>query len=326
MSKKKVNFIGILSNTDSTILNLNLDHDFIVREASDNEGTILISELETLPYREVYNELIKYSCVNISEKKIYFIDNSFESDIEINEKGILTSFPMGIAKFSNELVNGYLNSVIRLIRLFKEGNICIPMHYYFIRHDNRLKSFIRQKTLSYIPPGPIYTIENSEISHLHKFIKSVKLPFNFPFLQLAFENFELSYQTNNINLSFLSLIISLETLFNPSEQELRYRISRNTAVLLGKDKDDSKLILSDIKKLYDKRSKIVHTGKPNAVNENDLLKLRYYVRESVKKINIINKNKDELLDILNICGFGVKIWTNSIKINGRSNLGPLNFL
>ena len=126
-------------------------------------------------------------------------------------------------------------------------------------------------------------------------------------MQLAFENFELSYQTQNINLSFLSLMISLETLFHPSDQgELRYRISRNTAVLLGNEKEDSETVFREIKDLYNKRSKVVHTGESNIINKDDLLKLRYYVMESIKKVNKIGKDKEELLKQLNSQGFFMK--------------------
>ena len=99
-------------------------------------------------------------------------------------------------------------------------------------------------------------------------------------------------------------MISLETLFNSGRQKLSYRISRNTAVLLGKEKEDSETIFSDIKDLYDKRSKIVHTGNSNIVDQDDLLKLRHYVRESIKEINKIDKNKDEFLKMLDSCEFG----------------------
>jgi len=160
----------------------------------------------------------------------------------------------------------------------------------------------------HVSPG-LYTLEKSEIPDLQGFIQNTKLPFKEPFLQLAFENFELSYQIHNINLSFLSLMISLEPLFNPGSQELRYRISRNTAVLLGKENEDSKMIFSEIKDLYDKRSNIVHAGKSNIINNEDLLKLRHYVRESIKEINKMCKSKSELLDLLNSCGFGDRPWT-----------------
>lgn len=166
--------------------------------------------------------------------------------------------------------------------------------------------FYRKCTSIYIHSEPLYKLENSEIPDLETFIQNTKLPFNESFLKLAFENFELSYGIQFTNLSFLSLMICLETLFNPGGGELKYRISRNTAVLLGKDYDETKLIFSDIKKFYNKRSKIVHTGKSNIVNKEDLLKLRYYVRESIKEISRIDKKKDELLDILNSCGYGEK--------------------
>lgn len=107
----------------------------------------------------------------------------------------------------------------------------------------------------------------------------------------------------------MSLIISLESLFNPGGQEAGYRVSRNAAVLLGKEKDEAKLIFSEIKDLYNKRSNIIHTGKSNIINKEDLLKLRYYVREAIKEIVKTGKNKNELLEILNSSGFGERPWT-----------------
>lgn len=100
-------------------------------------------------------------------------------------------------------------------------------------------------------------------------------------------------------------MMSLETLFHPSEQgELRYRISRNVAALLGKNDDkDSKTIFTDVEKLYDKRSKLVHTGNKSIVKESDLLLLRHYVRESIKEIYKMNKGKGDLLELLNSRGF-----------------------
>ena len=103
-------------------------------------------------------------------------------------------------------------------------------------------------------------------------------------------------------------MISLEALFNPGGGELGYRIRRNTAVLLGDNHTKSVLIDSDIKELYNKRSKIVHEGKTNIVDENDLSKLRNYVKDSIKLFYQIGKNKKELLEILNSCGYGKKPW------------------
>jgi len=88
---------------------------------------------------------------------------------------------------------------------------------------------------------------------------------------------------------------------------LQYRISRNAAVLLGEKREDSKEIFSQVNKLYEKRSKIVHFGTRRVIEKEDLLKLRNYVRESIKEIYHIDKDKNEVMVLLNTCGFGERI-------------------
>jgi len=96
-------------------------------------------------------------------------------------------------------------------------------------------------------------------------------------------------------------MMCLETLFHPNKYgELTYRISRNTAVLLGRN---SKTIYSETRRLYDLRSKLIHTGKKNIVKDEELLLLRHYVRESIKETYRLGKGKDEMLEFLNSCGF-----------------------
>jgi len=305
MSKKEIHFMGLLANTDSSILNVTLDYGFKIHAMSEEDCIGLFSNLGGLPPEEVGKKLfIDFPCLNSDERKFYSINNSFESSGEsFNETWNV------IAKFANDHVQGYLNPAIQLMRLFKEGNICMPLEYYYSTDNNAPKSIMWKSAGLYIAPKPKYTLESSEIPDLQEFIQNTKLPFKESFLQLAFGNFELSYQIHDRNLSFLSLMISLETLFNQGRQELRYRVSRNMAVILGKEKEDSEKIFREIKNLYDKRSDIVHTGKSNTINEEDLLKLRHYVRESIKVINNIGETKDELLEILNSCGFGERSWT-----------------
>ena len=311
MPTEMIYFMGLLSNVDSSILKVNFEHGFKVEGRPDNgqlqvrtndypndtlnykEVAHLIYHLEGLPLSEVYKKLVAdLSCLNISEKKFYIITNSL--------------LPSELAKFDNNFVHGYLNPRIRLMRLFKKGNISMPLiYYYYLVDDSIPKPCMRMATSLYVLKES-YTVESSEVKELLEFIKNTKLPFAEPSLQFAFDNFELSYETRNINLSFLALMVSLEALLNPGEQELRYRISRNAAVLLGKKDKNSKNIFDEMKKLYGKRSKIVHTGKPDIINGEDLFKLRYYVRDSIKEINKIGKTGKELWDLLNSRGFSEK--------------------
>lgn len=306
MPKKEIHFMGLLANVDSTISKLYLDHGFTVEAISLNEGVDLISDLEGIPALEVHLKLLGESCLNSDEEKLYFVHNFFES----RESGI--KWTNAQANFENNIVQGYLIPVFQLMRLFKEGNICMPIRYYYVMDGGTPKSFHRAATYLHIAESPKYTLEDSEILDLNDFIQNTKLPFKRPFLQLAFENFELSYQTPK-HLSFLSLMISLEVLFHPNnEGELTYRISRNTATLLGKDKKktESKEIFKKVKTLYSKRSAIVHTGKSD-INDDDLLELRHYVRDSIKEITKMDKRKNDLLDILNSSGFGERPWTKN---------------
>ena len=303
MSEKKIYFIGFLTNTDASILQLSLNHGFKIRALSQNEALDFIMVVNRVPHMEAGRILfMRYPCLNSEEKQVYVVNNSIEADIETGES---KSFDV-VARFDNKFFHGYLNPSIRLMRLFKEGDLRIPLKYYYTIKNGKPISFISGGTGRYVSREP-YHLESSELRDLYRFLHDTTLPFKRAFLQLAFGNFELSYEISNIGLSFLTLMISLETLLNPGEWELRYRISRNAAVLLGSDKEESKTIFSEIKELYDKRSKVVHTGESNVIKRGDLLRLRHYVRESIKNIYLLKRSKDEILDLLNSRGFGESV-------------------
>lgn len=170
--------MGLLANTDSSILKVDLDHGFKIEDISDDEGVNLISILERLPYKEVSKRLfMDFPCLNLSEKKFYFISKSFEP-VDEGWAGTWNT----IAEFADNFVRGYLNSVIQLMKLFKEGNICIPLTYYFLIDNNTPKLVVKHDTALYISPKPEYTLENLEIPDLQRFIQNTKLPFKESFL------------------------------------------------------------------------------------------------------------------------------------------------
>jgi hypothetical protein len=158
--------------------------------------------------------------------------------------------------------------------------------------------------------GTLFRLKNDEIDRLQNFLRNAKIPFEKK-LQLAFESFELSYESHSAALSFLSLMIAMEVMLNRSKQdELRYSISRNAAVLLGKDKEDSEHIFKEVRMLYDKRSKLVHEGFADEISFNDVLVLRHYAREAIKEMQNIGKDTGKIRDILNAYGFGQRPWRN----------------
>lgn len=297
MKETKVHFIGFLANVDDTILGLKLGDDFVVEKLSQKEVVPFLKRIEFHYGASGYPEIFTQG----ASPKCYCIRNDNIANFQKTEQnGVVIK----IAECENYLNN--LKKKVRLLRLFQGGNILFRFScFYHIK--NTEPSVFRIVRQWIIKDRTIFTLGAAECSMAEQFIKSTKLPFTQSFLQLAFECFELSYDAPNFGLLFLSLMMSLETMLNVDRYELRYRTSRNTAVLLGKSFRESEKIFKEVRGLYDKRSKLVHTGKQNAITINDVFKLRNYVRESIKEISTINKGKDKLVAMLNSSGFEKKI-------------------
>ncbi|MCH6574635.1 MAG: hypothetical protein IH795_05445, partial [Bacteroidetes bacterium] len=67
---------------------------------------------------------LDYPCFNIDEEKYYSISKSFFG-IGVSHADLFTT----VAKFDN-FVDSYLQTIVRLMRLFREGNVCMPLRYY----------------------------------------------------------------------------------------------------------------------------------------------------------------------------------------------------
>jgi len=83
----------------------------------------------------------------------------------------------------------------------------------------------------------------------------------------------------------------IEMLYSPSkEEQLRFRVSLAVAKLFNKNNlkiDDKKEVetskekFDEMKKLYDIRSKLVHSGESNKLTNNEFLLLADIVRKSL---------------------------------------------
>lgn len=300
MSETRINFIGFLANVDDTILKLDLGDSFVVEKLSQEEVGPFLKQIE---FHYGTNAITGIFCEG-ALPRCYCIRNNNIANFQSTEQG-------GVVIRLTECKR-YLKDIrhkVRLLRLYKEGNILL--HFSCFYHIKKTKPSIFQLTKEWIIIDRTpFTLNDDEHSKAKCFIKSTKLPFKQPFLRLALECFESSYDAPNFGLSLLSLMTSLETMLNVVNYELRYRVSRNTAVLLGKNFKESERIFKEMRDLYDKRSKLVHTGNQKAITPKDVLKLRNYVRESIKEINTISKGKDELVSLLNSSGFGRRDWTS----------------
>ena len=97
---------------------------------------------------------------------------------------------------------------------------------------------------------------------------------------------------------------ALEALFNTGRSELRYRIARSAAVLLGTDVVRSRRIFRDVRDAYDFRSKVRHTGDTSGVEKLFLWSLSRHVTDAVQTCWHLDLEKKVLADSLSESAFG----------------------
>lgn len=305
--RETIKILGFLSCADNSILKLDLGHNFYVEALDAYKGLNLLEELGPINNRSFLKvELDRLNCIDQSSgsSKVFVVKNHFDN-----------------IKDAEKEVDSYLLPLFKIIRLFKEGEINIPILYYY-SHDGPLRNVQR---FSFYPQIYIasssgkYSLDDGEALRLTNLIKSIEghstnMDLENNVLKIALNNYDLSYYSSSTTIALLDLSISLEALFNPSDSELRYRISRNAATLIGINEEESKIIYKFIKQIYSKRSKLVHTGiVGEAIRKEEITTLRFYTRRSIKnfyKYTLDNpltnqtKQKQALLEILELSNFG----------------------
>jgi hypothetical protein len=295
--KKDLYFIGFLVNVGDSILRFRIGDGFSIDKKQQQE---IMPFLQKLDYH--YGVKSGFEIINFKQdgrpSGCYCINKHFPELVESTPQGGIV---IPIAKLTK--IGQSFRDKLRLLRLFNGGNILMRYSLFYYLKDSvpAIANIGREYPLI---DRTLFHLNNDEYAQAEGFITNTKIPFRHSFLQLAFDSFEQSYDTYNRGLAFLSLMISMEALFGAGS-EVRYRVSRNVAVLLGNNEDESHKIFEDMKKLYKKRSNIAHGGQSERQKKSeDFLRLRNYVRESIMSIYKLGLSSDGIRDILDKSGFG----------------------
>ena len=294
--------MGFLANVDDSILKLDFGEGFGTKKMSQEEAKPFLQKIDFFYGTDGQSDILRGVLPDC-----YCI---IKDDIDAYE-----STPQGgvVAKRGKlKQIHTLLSDKIKLLRLYKEGDILL--RFSFLYFNDKTKPGVFEN----VREGPfggklIFSLNTNEVPEAQSLINTVRIPFQYEFLQLAFDSFNLSYEMHNLNLLFLSLMISMEAILNLDRSEVTFQVSRNAAVLLGKDKENAEQIFKNMRELYKKRSNIVHGSKvqeSKKISKEDIIRLREYVRQSIKEIHFIGKDKPEIIDILNSCGFGHRPWRN----------------
>jgi len=94
----------------------------------------------------------------------------------------------------------------------------------------------------------------------------------------------------------IDLLISLESLLSSDPQELRFRLSLRTCLLLGRTEKEKREIFDLISALYKNRSDIVHKGESEGIKLEHISKLKRCVKKAILSL-IYAKKEQELVKL-----------------------------
>ena len=303
-------FLGLLGNVDHSILEIDFGRGFVV-EAMDMSEFAHICE-EDFGIADVWFKLdYDWGCCSQDQFKrpdyVYLIRKTLHDYPEYSGKD--DDIKARVAYWDVEhtyqdKIIDYLQGQIRKLRLLKEGSIRLSLELFVRIEDDSWEMDSSRESTSACE-NRLFFLTRRELREANAYLSDGLIDSKHKYLQFAVQNFELSYSISQYQLEFLSLMISLEALLNDANSELRFRVSRGCAVLLGKTKAESNSVFKLVKNLYDKRSVLVHTGDQSKIAKADVLQLKDIVRRSLRVSLELSLPKAELSTLLMEKGFGV---------------------
>ena len=294
MAKRNIHYIGFLANASGSIKGLKLGKGLVVEPIQNTDITPFLRKIEK-----------HWGLLTSPPSSCCVVGPDIAQFEATPQRGVVIR-----PKVLNE-THKFVQDKCRLLRLFKEGNIVLI--YSFLYHlsdsDGQPKPFAFGREHPALDTTR-FVLTPNEFSEAESFIQTVELPFAEPSLHLAFESLQQSYEVQDTRLAFLSLMIGMEAALGPEKgnTEITHQISRNAAILLGASSSESADIFRNMKTLYAKRSKIIHGAaikRPkDQLQSEDMLRLRNYLRATIKILRAVSKPRKDILNHLNQCAFG----------------------
>lgn len=196
-----------------------------------------------------------------------------------------------------------LRDRLRLVGLCLCGQPTLAASYWYTIEEGKPELAYGGMAQESIRRFPVTPNQNS-IRSINDFASGHSLPLIPDYLQTALEHWEEAMRAQQTHIEFFSLMVALETLFNVGAQDVRYRVSRSVAVLLGRNLESADYIFESVKQAYDVRSKLVHTGRPKGLEKVWMWHLRTIVQEAIVKMLQLGLPKEKISEQLTRLGFG----------------------
>lgn len=150
--------------------------------------------------------------------------------------------------------------------------------------------------------GPLLLTENEKTLINDFYSKTYKKKHN-KIVSKMIPLFHDSYRIFSTELKFTLRVTILEILLE-GNNELKFRLSRTVAVLLGKDKEESEEIFEKFKKIYDARSDFLHNGEVKKIDANVFIDALNISRRIIANLMYIEDDLKTIFAKVNSSGFG----------------------
>jgi len=202
-----------------------------------------------------------------------------------------------------EALDRQLDEQVHLLSLYFSSATTMPLRYWFTVSSDGNREMISASE-GRAEGGERAVPTYQEALRFNAFLAKHSFEKRADFIQIALDHWGHSHDTIPRHMKLLSLVTALEVLLNPAQTELKHRVTRAAAVLIGVDVEHSRDVYSGLSKIYDVRSQIVHTGQLKSLQEVPLWQLRRWLSRAILAAMELGLPKAELCSALIELGFG----------------------
>lgn len=284
--KSKYSYVvcAVMFGADETLLNIKLYDGFsFVRKSLMPLRDHLDSIFET----DAMGLRRDYEAARISTQSLDVICAIKEVTVELNRADADNFF-----NEENDRNLAVLDNQIRAIRFIEECPLrCKKIAFKMQSESEKINETEFTKKFCEIYPVN-ESSETPEITKLicdkaisdkiNKRLPSISFPLADGVLNMCHIYYDLSYHQKR-HLSIILLTTALEMIYLENEQAKKEKLSKRCAVYINDRKEDQVDCYKNLRYIYKKRSDFVHEGLFDHIEDNDILLLRRYVRESLFK-------------------------------------------
>ena len=243
----------------------------------------------------------------------YRVNHALVFEFKTEKFGNLGSFDKSSSSYNNfiypgEEINYKLYKILTVLRLLKDGDVGVSKIIAFNPSPFSKPFNIDVSSdfnVSY--SGKEYQFIQTDVGKFKALYKKLDSFFitkqKNNEIKICVSRFNKSYMRNDATDQMIDLVIAMEAITTETKDSLRYKVSVQLARLLKKTIEDREKMKRKINKIYDKRSKLVHTGATKIDCEEELNDAKIIVKAVIIKLLQLIK-KDSFENILNKITYG----------------------